>query len=74
MRLNGVSLPPLDQTELNFDISQWLKNGTNLIEVELASSLLNRMKATYPSVYSGLSSQSFGLTGVTIQPFSSAHL
>ncbi|KAF3024971.1 hypothetical protein E8E14_013789 [Neopestalotiopsis sp. 37M] len=74
MRLNGVSLPPLDQTELNFDISQWLQNGTNLIEVELASSLLNRMKATYPSVYSGLSSQSFGLTGVTIQPFSKAYL
>ncbi|ETS73496.1 hypothetical protein PFICI_14442 [Pestalotiopsis fici W106-1] len=74
MKLNGISVPPLDQMELNFDISKWLKNGTNLIEVELASSLLNRMKATYPAVYSGLSSQSFGLTGVTIQPFSKAYL
>ncbi|KAH7125969.1 hypothetical protein EDB81DRAFT_846650 [Dactylonectria macrodidyma] len=33
--INGKSLPSLDQLALRFDVTSWLKNGSNIIEIEL---------------------------------------
>ncbi|KAL4905926.1 hypothetical protein BDW74DRAFT_177622 [Aspergillus multicolor] len=72
--VNGESLPPLDQMGVQFDISRWLKNGTNTLEVEVASTLMNRMRIVYPDVYGSYKRQEFGLRGVSLVPFSQACL
>ena len=73
-KVNGESLPPLDQLSLEFDIGDFLKNGTNTIEIEVATSLLNRMRVVSPSAYGDVPRQSFGLLGVTIQPYRQAYM
>ncbi|KAF9886174.1 hypothetical protein FE257_012000 [Aspergillus nanangensis] len=72
-KVNGISLPALDQMALQYDISQWLKNGSNSIEIEVATSLLNRMRIVQPDIYTP-DRQAFGLLGVRIKPFSQAYL
>lgn len=66
--INGIPLPPLDQLAVEFDVSIWLRNGTNSVEIEVATSLLNRMRVLQPDVYD-VDRQSFGLLGVTLRPF-----
>jgi hypothetical protein len=70
LRVNGEKLPPQDQLATMFDVSPWLKKGSNKIEVEVATPLLNRLRVADPSVYGVAARQDYGLVGpVTLLPY-----
>lgn len=72
IKVNGESIGPSDQLAVQFDIGSYVKNGTNTLEIEIATTLLNRMRVLYPDVYGGKSRSNYGLMGVTIQPYTQA--
>lgn len=73
-RINGEALGALDQMAHRFDVSKWLQNGTNTLEIEVATSLINRMRAFQPQYYEQYARQKYGLKSVTIRPFSQVAL
>ncbi|KAK2751220.1 secreted protein [Colletotrichum kahawae] len=68
--INGEALGALDQMAHRFDVGKWLRNGTNTLEIEVATSLINRMRAFQPQYYEVYARQKYGLKSVTIRPFS----
>ncbi|KAI8245880.1 hypothetical protein K4K55_000145 [Colletotrichum sp. SAR 10_96] len=73
-KVNGETLGSLDQMAHRFDVSKWLRNGTNTLEMEVATSLINRMRAFQPQYYEQYARQKYGLKSVTIRPFSQVAL
>lgn len=73
-KVNGETLGSLDQMAHRFDVSKWLRNGTNTLEIEAATSLINRTRAFQPQYYEQYARQKCGLKSVTIQPFSQVAL
>lgn len=70
VRVNGEQLPPLDPMNPRVDLGHRLVAGTNVIEVEVASTLLNRLRTVTPSVYGVAARQSYGLVGpVRVVPY-----
>ncbi|KAA1427736.1 glycosyl hydrolase [Nocardioides antri] len=70
VRVNGEELPPCDPLDATVDLGHRLVPGLNEIEVEVASTLLNRLRVVTPSVYGVASRQSYGLTGpVRLVPY-----
>ncbi|KAH0443633.1 hypothetical protein CcaCcLH18_00946 [Colletotrichum camelliae] len=69
-RINGEALGALDQMAHRFDVGEWLRNGTNTLEIEVATTLINRMWAFQPQYYEVYARQNYGLKSVTIRPFS----
>ncbi len=52
VRVNGARLPPANQFSARVDIGQWLRAGTNRIEVEVGTNLNNALLAArVPSVF-----------------------
>ncbi|KAJ0289923.1 hypothetical protein CBS470a_004136 [Colletotrichum nupharicola] len=73
-RINGEALGTLDQMAHRFEVSKWLRNGTNTLEMEVATSLINRMRAFQPQYYEQYARQKYGLKSVTIRPLSQVAL
>ncbi|KAK2763925.1 hypothetical protein FQN54_009544 [Arachnomyces sp. PD_36] len=69
IKLNGENLPPLDQLATEFDIGKYVNIGVNVLEIEIATSLLNRMRIVDPGAYGGVERQGFGLVGVRVLPY-----
>ena len=70
VRVNGELLDPLDPMDAVVDLGHTLVPGTNVIEVEVASTLLNRLRVVTPSVYGVATRQSYGLVGpVRLVPY-----
>lgn len=69
IKINDQPLPPCDPFSLQYDIGAHVVNGTNTVEIEVAFSLLDRMRVVFLDVYGGSLRQAFGLVGVTIQPY-----
>jgi hypothetical protein len=70
VRVNGEELPPCDLLDSTVDLGQRLQTGWNEIEVEVASTLLNRLRVVTPSVYGVAVRQSYGLAGpVRLVPY-----
>ncbi|MFI1993388.1 glycosyl hydrolase [Actinoplanes sp. NPDC020271] len=61
VRLNGRLLPPIDVLEPVVDLT--LGPGRNTIEVEVATTLLNRLRTTSPAVFGVAARQAYGLLG-----------
>ncbi|MEU8661677.1 glycosyl hydrolase [Actinoplanes philippinensis] len=61
VRLNGRLLPPVDVLQPATDLH--LRPGRNTIEVEVATTLLNRLRTTSPAVFGIASRQAYGLLG-----------
>ncbi|MBB4663784.1 glycosyl hydrolase [Conexibacter arvalis] len=75
VRVNGKPLGPLDQVDTVVDLGDRLKPGRNTIEVEVATTLLNRLRVTDPTVFGGNRPQSYGLIGpVRLLPYGRATL
>ncbi|PDP87293.1 alpha-L-rhamnosidase [Glycomyces fuscus] len=73
--VNGTDLPPCDQQDTVVDVGPWLRGGSNTIQVEVATTLINRMRAFRPDVYGGVSRQDYGLMGpVRLLPYGQAEL
>ncbi|WP_435771472.1 glycosyl hydrolase [Nocardioides sp. SYSU DS0651] len=70
VRVNGELLPPCDPVDARVDLGRRLRPGANTIEVEVASTLLNRLRVVTPEVYGVAARQSYGLAGpVRLVPY-----
>lgn len=68
--VNGHRLPPSDVLDTTVDLGDRLRRGRNVIEVEVASTLLNRLRTVTPEVYGVATRQSYGLLGpVRLVPY-----
>ena len=63
VRVNGELLPPCDPMDAVVDLGHALVPGVNQIEVEVASTLINRLRTVTPVVYGVAARQSYGLVG-----------
>ncbi|MET9084894.1 glycosyl hydrolase [Streptomyces sp. NPDC004237] len=74
VRVNGHALPPVNQIDPVVDLGTRLRPGSNTLVVTVATTLLNRLKVTRPTVYTQ-PKQDYGLLGpVTVTPYTEAAL
>ncbi|GAA2073735.1 glycosyl hydrolase [Actinomadura alba] len=70
VRVNGRALPAVDQLNPVLDIGAQLRSGANTIEVEVATTLNNRLRVSDPGVYGNATRQRYGLLGpVRLVPY-----
>jgi hypothetical protein len=70
VRVNGKRLPAADVLDTTVDLGSRLRKGRNTIEVEVASTLLNRLRTVTPAVYGSSPRQAYGLVGpVRLVPY-----
>jgi hypothetical protein len=75
LSVNGKKLPAQDQLEQLHDIGPWLSRGINTIEIEVATTLLNRLRVAEPSAYGVAARQAYGLVSpILIQPYREAKI
>ncbi|GAA4894992.1 glycosyl hydrolase [Streptomonospora salina] len=75
VRVNGGAVPAGDQIAPVVDLGDRLKRGTNTVEVEVSTTLINRMRAFRPDVYGDVPRQEQGLMGpVRLLPYGQAKL
>ncbi|QBI54056.1 glycosyl hydrolase [Streptomonospora litoralis] len=73
--VNGEDLPPGDQLDPVVDLGGHLRRGANRIEVEVSTTLINRMRVFRPDVYGDVGRQEYGLMGpVRLLPYGEADL
>jgi hypothetical protein len=71
--VNGRRLPPVDLINPVVDAGPYLRRGTNTIEVEVATTLNNRLRVSDPGVYGKATRQNYGLIGpVRLVPYGEA--
>lgn len=68
--VNGGEAGPCDRLNPVVDVGPLLRRGTNTIEIEVATPLVNRLRVSRPEVFGGLNRQEYGLTGpVRLVPY-----
>lgn len=68
--VNGVAVDGCDPLQPNVDVGGLLRPGRNVVEVEVASTLLNRLRTVTPAVYGVAQRQAYGLLGpVRLVPY-----
>ncbi|WP_435742372.1 glycosyl hydrolase [Nocardioides sp. SYSU DS0663] len=68
--VNGEALPACDVLDTTVDLGGRLRAGRNVIEVEVASTLINRLRTVTPEVYGVATRQQYGLAGpVRLVPY-----
>ncbi|GAA2883923.1 glycosyl hydrolase [Streptosporangium fragile] len=73
--VNGRKLPPVDLINPVVDLGSHLRRGGNTIEVEVATTLNNRLRVSDPGVYGTAARQNYGLVGpVRLVPYGQAPL
>ncbi|GAA3960083.1 glycosyl hydrolase [Actinomadura viridis] len=71
--VNGRRLPAVDQINPVVDAGPYLRRGANTIEVEVATTLNNRLRVSDPAVYGNAARQNYGLIGpVRLVPYGEA--
>jgi hypothetical protein len=71
--VNGTRLAPSDRLHPVVDVGPRLRPGENLIEVEVATPLINRLRAAQPAVFGAVARQDHGLLGpVRLVPYAQA--
>ncbi|WP_284741426.1 glycosyl hydrolase [Amycolatopsis sp. RTGN1] len=70
VRVNGTALLPSDVLDTVVDVGRWLRSGRNSIEVEVATTLNNRLRVSRPEVFAIAARQAYGLVGpVRLLPY-----
>ncbi|MFB6756069.1 hypothetical protein ACFCX6_34720 [Streptomyces sp. NPDC056353] len=68
--VNGSEAGPCDRLNPVVDVGPLLRRGTNTIEIEVATPLVNRLRVSRPEVFGGLGRQEYGLAGpVRLVPY-----
>ncbi|MGW5613013.1 glycosyl hydrolase [Streptomyces sp. NPDC003877] len=68
--VNGTRLAPADRLHPVVDLGGHLHRGDNVIEVEVATPLINRLRVAQPAVFGAAARQAYGLTGpVRLVPY-----
>jgi hypothetical protein len=75
VRVNGEQVPGTNPLDTLVDLGSVLRRGRNTIEVEVASTLLNRLRTAQPVVFGSSARQKYGLIGpVTLRPYGIAEV
>lgn len=61
--VNGTRTAPVDRLHPVADVGALLRRGTNVIEIEVATPLINRLRVVQPAVFGGVARQAHGLMG-----------
>ncbi|MGX1274141.1 glycosyl hydrolase [Streptomyces phaeoluteigriseus] len=74
--VNGTRLAPVDRLHPVVDLgTDLLRPGTNVVEVEVATPLINRLRVAQPAVFGGVARQDHGLVGpVRLVPYAQARV
>ncbi len=73
--VNGEALPACDVLDTTVDLGHRLQPGRNVIEVEVTSTLLNRLRTVTPDVYGVANRAEYGLVGpVRVVPYVEARV
>ncbi|MER7792222.1 glycosyl hydrolase [Streptomyces sp. NPDC097640] len=73
--VNGTAVGPVDQVTGVVDLGGLLRRGDNAIEVEVATTLLNRLRTVRPAEFGAAKRQRYGLIGpVRLVPYGRATL
>ncbi|MFJ9025393.1 glycosyl hydrolase [Streptomyces sp. NPDC102259] len=71
--VNGTAAPVVDRLHPVVDVGPLLRRGRNVIEVEVAVPLVNRLRVVQPAVFGAVARQAFGLVGpVRLVPYGQA--
>ena len=71
--VNGEQLPPVSQVAPVADVGPYLESGSNTIEVEVATTLNNRLRIARSDIYGIAIQQEYGLLGpVKLVPYGEA--
>ncbi|MDQ0809233.1 hypothetical protein QFZ63_000947 [Streptomyces sp. B3I7] len=71
--VNGRRLPAVDRIDPVVDLGGHLSKGANVIEVEVATPLINRLRVSDPAVFGTSARQAYGLVGpVRVVPYAQA--
>jgi len=70
---NGQRVPPAGILNSRADLGNLLRLGANTIEVEVATTLINRLRTVTPAIYGVATRQAYGLLGpVRLLPYAEA--
>lgn len=70
---DGVRVPPAGLLAASMDLGPLLRPGQNTIRVDVATTLINRLRVVTPSVYGIEARQAYGLIGpVQLTPYGTA--
>jgi hypothetical protein len=70
VKVNGTRLAPVDRLHPLLDLGQVLRPGDNVLEVSVATPLINRLIAVQPVVFAAVARQSHELVGpVRLLPY-----
>ena len=70
---NGQRVPPGGILDSRVDLGSLLRPGMNTIEVEVATTLINRLRTVTPAIYGVATRQAYGLLGpVRLLPYAEA--
>jgi hypothetical protein len=73
--VNGRRLAPVDLINPVVDVGPHLRRGRNTIEIEVATTLGNRLRVADAGVYGGMTRQNYGLIGpVRLVPYGQARV
>lgn len=73
--VNGRRVPSAGLVSTKLDVGDYLLPGGNTIEVEVATTLINRLRVVTPSIYGIAKPSSYGLLGpVTLTPYGETEL
>jgi hypothetical protein len=73
--VNGKRLPAVDRINPVVDLGGHLRKGANVIEVEVATPLINRLRVSNPAVFGSSARQAYGLLGpVRLVPYAEAEV
>ncbi|GAA4823684.1 glycosyl hydrolase [Streptomyces ziwulingensis] len=68
--VNGRRTPPVDRLRPVADLGPYLRRGSNVIEIEVATPLVNRLRVARPEVFGTTARQDHGLVGpVRLVPY-----
>ncbi|MBD8607583.1 alpha-L-rhamnosidase [Aeromicrobium sp. CFBP 8757] len=75
VRVNGRRVPGTNPLDTVVDLGDSLRRGRNTVEVEVASTLLNRLRTAQAVVFGSSARQRYGLVGpVTLRPYGTAEV
>ena len=71
--VNGERVPPAGPLASSMDLGSLLRPGRNTIQVDVATTLINRLRVVTPSIYGVEARQAYGLIGpVQLVPYGQA--
>lgn len=69
--VNGQAITDLDPTNTSYDLSGLLQEGTNTIQIKLATTLINRARVEN-TLLTDLAQTTYGITSATLIPYTTA--